>query len=312
MGALEQSGAWKKILERGRREVERNIGYQGLESVTANKVMDSRDKYLERATTLSRSTLFTGYKVLDQALHGIIPGHVAFLCSRPGVGKTSFLLSVIRNQCRQGKKILFFSLEMSEMELFERCCQMSNGIGIWEVLNRAREGGSLYDNMLVKVEEDYNSMWIVDEGGITPKNICNITEIYEAYLQIRFDAIVIDYFNLLKADGRVFSTYDKASEIARALQTLSKDIDKPILCAAQLHRGKSGMEMPSMDDLRDSGVIEEVGAVIMGLWRPTEDQLCLTVLKNKRGGTIKVEMDFHQQSMKIGEDRRMFDANGKR
>ena len=65
--------------------------------------------------------LKTGFPDLDALCQGLWPGPLVIIGARPGMGKTAFALALaLRAATRSGKRVLFFSLEMSLQERSER------------------------------------------------------------------------------------------------------------------------------------------------------------------------------------------------
>jgi len=57
---------------------------------------------------------------LDSVTGGIRPQELTTLAARPAVGKSAMALQIALNAVRQGKKVLFFSAEMNDVQLTER------------------------------------------------------------------------------------------------------------------------------------------------------------------------------------------------
>ena len=67
------------------------------------------------------NSIRSGFKDLDIALKGFQRGELSILGARPGMGKTSFLISVMINSILYGNKpVAFFSLELSTSQLVKR------------------------------------------------------------------------------------------------------------------------------------------------------------------------------------------------
>ena len=64
-----------------------------------------------------------GFKNLDEATNGFMPGQMIVLAARPGCGKTSFVMNMVSNiASRKDSKevVAVFNLEMSSIELVLR------------------------------------------------------------------------------------------------------------------------------------------------------------------------------------------------
>ncbi|OUC09283.1 DNA helicase, partial [Litorilinea aerophila] len=82
--------------------------------------------------TRNRDTLMgvpTGFTMLDRLLGGFQKSDLIILAGRPGMGKTSFALSIAQNAAkRYGARVAIFSLEMSSEQLVQRLLSMETGI----------------------------------------------------------------------------------------------------------------------------------------------------------------------------------------
>lgn len=261
--------------------------------------VDEAEAEFERyATRNAGHDLIFGYPQLDEKTGGVMPGHICLLAARPGIGKTNFLLNVI---CKQTKRILFFSLEMTVYEIVARGIQISTGIHQKYLPEIIKTNPDRYADILVRYNQNFAHMLVTDKSGLTPKNIHFLTQLAERQFG-DISAIFIDYFNLLRCDGKFTGPYDHASQVARALQEVAKEINKPILCACQLNRqGSDFTKPPRLEHLRESGVLEEVTALVLGIHRPDDEKAVVTILKNKRGPLGSVDMKFDWKTLKIEE-----------
>src|SRR5581483_7499384 len=68
-----------------------------------------------------RTGLTSGFTDIDQYTAGFQPGNLIIIAARPGMGKTSFALTMAARSARiDNKPIAVFSLEMTKEELVER------------------------------------------------------------------------------------------------------------------------------------------------------------------------------------------------
>jgi replicative DNA helicase len=128
--------------------------------------------------------------------------------------------------------------------------------------------------------------------------------------------IVIDYFGLLRHNGKAGSRYEAMTEISGQLKSLARSLKVPILCLAQLNREnmqRKGMK-PQLSDLRDTGALEQDADGVIFLHRPdyygdgdnptpgvTSGPVDLQVIlaKNRHGATGSINMDFYLKTGKI-------------
>jgi replicative DNA helicase len=79
---------------------------------------------------------------------------------------------------------------------------------------------------------------------------------------------MIDYMQLMDNPG-VESRQQQISEISRAVKSVARELNIPVICLSQLNRASEGRDghRPRMSDLRESGSIEQDADVIMLLHR---------------------------------------------
>ncbi|PJF24622.1 MAG: replicative DNA helicase, partial [Phototrophicales bacterium] len=70
----------------------------------------------------------TGFRDLDLLLGGLQRSDLLIFAGRPGMGKTSFLLSVALNAAKFGAKVAIFSMEMGAEQIVQRLVSMETGI----------------------------------------------------------------------------------------------------------------------------------------------------------------------------------------
>ncbi len=284
------------------------------EKITADKIYtidEARIKYEEYIARLKERKIVLGFKSLDWHLRGIAPGEVCEVMARTGVGKTAFLLNVIRNVISgQGIPVLFFSLEQPLAQIYERTVQISTE----EPGRRVEEGFLLEkaaDTLHSLVSHFYKSLYVVDEDMLTYEDLKEYIQVAARDKINQIPPLVcIDYLGRMR--GGRGTAYEVTSELARLLKKLAKELDIAILYLHQTSRmGKTGAEEISLDMARDSGVVEEAADFIIGMWRPdmnkpefqenSEERIVIAVLKNRKGRLGKAEYKFKKTYLKIEE-----------
>ena len=97
-------------------------------------INEARDRYVEYIKQLKKRKINLGFRELDEKLRGIAPGEVLQVMARTGVGKTAFVLNVIKNVIeKQNIPILFFSLEQPLAQIYERSVQIASKLSGQEI-----------------------------------------------------------------------------------------------------------------------------------------------------------------------------------
>jgi replicative DNA helicase len=234
---------------------------------------------------------------------GLHPGDLCIVAGRPGMGKTSFCLSVALNTAvRADPKTptAFFSLEMSKAQLVQRMLCAEAQIDI----HRLR-GGRLAKRELNVLGIAAGPLWeapifIDDTPGI------NVMEVRAKARRLKardgLGLIMIDYLQLMTGVTAAESRQQEISTISRALKGLAKELEVPVIALSQLSRAveqRGGDRRPQLSDLRESGAIEQDADLVLFVYRehrykPDDDSLRnvaeIIIGKQRNGpvGTVKV------------------------
>ena len=241
----------------------------------------------------------TGFVDLDSLLTGLHGGELVIVGARPSMGKSAFGLNITGYAGTQaGRSVAYFSLEMPNDQLAMRLLCSDARVDMQAVRH-----GSLHDEDWVKLSAALgplaaSNIYMDDTSGITPSQLRSRCR--RLKMERGLDMVVVDYLQLMSADGRVENRQNEVSEISRNLKSIAKELGVPIVALAQLSRAgaQRSDKRPILSDLRDSGAIEQDADVIMFLHREeyydpnTEDKNIAEVIvaKQRNGplGTVKL------------------------
>ena len=247
--------------------------------------------------------LSTGLRDLDRAISGLNNSDLILLAARPGMGKTSMALNILLDAGKKsGKKVAFFSLEMSREQLALRLISSECYVD-----NKKLVTGKLTDEDWESVAAAADSLnrstiLIDDDSSVTVADIlakCRRVE--------DLGLIIIDYLQLMQSAGgksgnRGENRQQIVSDISRSLKIMAKDLNVPVLCLSQLSRANESRQdkRPMLSDLRESGAIEQDADIVLFLYREgyynadTENPNlaeCI-IAKNRHGETGKVDLQW--------------------
>ncbi len=229
---------------------------------------------MDRVEMLSQSSdeimgVPTGLYDVDKLLGGMQKSDLLIIAGRPGAGKTGFLLTVAKNAALIHKKhVAMFSLEMSNEQLAQRLIAQETGIDT----QRLRTG-KLFDNEWTKfihsVEVFSDTVIFLDDTpAITPLQLR--TKCRRLHMEYKLDLIIVDYLQLMGGDFKSDNRVQEVSFISRNLKILARELNVPVLAAAQLSRAVEQRtdKRPVLSDLRESGSLEQDADVVMFIHRP--------------------------------------------
>jgi replicative DNA helicase len=136
-------------------------------------------------------------------------------------------------------------------------------------------------------------LYVIDEGCSTLSDI----ERMLARAKLSGDPIrllCIDHFGLIQPDKRGKSRYEEYTEISNRVKVIAKKYKVTILCLCQMNRVKDSFSRPSMEDLRDTGSLEQDADKILFLNRVKDspDLTEITLAKNRQGALAECRMRF--------------------
>lgn len=206
----------------------------------------------------------SGFGKLHKITGGFKPSELITIGGRPGMGKTTMGLTIAVNAAKQGKRVLFFSLEMSHQQLWQR---------ILARLSRAPvHSGGLQDDEWEDVEKAARDAYrmpleIDDSPSLTALEICARAAQYKR--KNGLDLIIIDYLGFIKSADPKANKVHQIEEITGSLKALAKTQNVPVILLCQLSRGIEGKDdkRPGLADLRDSGCIEQDSDMVMFIYR---------------------------------------------
>ena len=248
----------------------------------------------------------SGFYELDRLTSGFHGGELTVIGARPGMGKTAFALNIAYNVASQGKKVLFFSLEMSKKQLSLRTYSMISEVPLSKI-----RSGLLNDEEVEKITSSYLENVGVLERMVLVDDVSNLYDIIKiAYSIENIDLIIVDYLQLIKTKNKYQMRYQELADIANSLKFLSKDLDIPIIALAQVNREveKKADKRPTLSDLRESGDIEATADVVMFIHREDyykkenniDDSVAEIIMaKNRNGESGVIKLNFNKRIQKF-------------
>lgn len=251
----------------------------------------------------------TGFKALDGLLGGFQKSDLIVFAGRPGMGKTSWLLTVALSIARRGARVALFTMEMGVEQMVQRLISMETGIKIQQ-LRTASISAREHTRFTEAIGRIANlPLFIDDTPAITPVEMR--TKCRRLQHEYGLDVVMVDYMQLMSA-GRAYENnrVQEISYISRALKELARELNVTMLSTSQLSRAVEQRQdkRPQLSDLRESGSIEQDADAVMFLYRDevynpetTEfpNQADVLLSKHRHGPTGVIQLYFEKSITKF-------------
>jgi replicative DNA helicase len=230
---------------------------------------------MEKAEQLHQSGgsitgIATGFRDLDALTCGLQDADLVVLAGRPSMGKTALALNIAERAALEEKKgVGIFSLEMSRDQLvFRMICSHAR------VNAQNLRRGFLSNQGWVKLAQAASSLseapiYIDDAPSLGPLELRARARYLKARYEIKL--IIVDYLQLMQSPlGQSESRQQEVSSISRAMKSLARELNLPVLVLSQLNREAESRDnrKPRLSDLRESGAIEQDADLVMLIMRP--------------------------------------------
>ena len=261
-----------KILEDTEKDVfkvvqQRNAGDYIPISVAVNNQLDKISKAAQNKGVVTG--ISTGFADLDYMTAGLQNSDLVLIAARPSMGKTAFALNIAQHVAIRNKTcIAVFSLEMSREQLVNRLFSLQSHVDA-QKLRTGNLSDSEWEMLVEGAAQIGESKLIIDDTpGISVGELRSKCRKYK--LEFGLSMIIIDYLQLMSGSAKNNeSRQQEISEISRALKSLARELNIPVIALSQLSRAVESRpdKRPMLSDLRESGAIEQDADVVMFIYR---------------------------------------------
>lgn len=283
------SGNYEKTIQDLERLLE--INYQENSYIKSEDVINSLFN--------EKRQLKLGYEEFDKDLN-LSQNDLLIIGAGSGTGKTAYALNLLLKLC-ENYQCIYFNMEMSKDILYKRLIAIKTGISLKD-LNNAKK---LSSNDLKKISvasSDLENIILINGSINTPivkKNILNIKT-------DKHIVVFLDHIGLIKASGN--SLYEKMTNVAKDLRTICLDCNCTIIGLCQLSRvSQKNNEIPKLQDLRDSGEIEQSARKVVLLYDEEKDStnenhnMKMIIAKNDDGNRVIKDFVFERYTQRFKE-----------
>lgn len=224
------------------------------------------------------------------------------IAARPSEGKSALALNIFCDLSKKYKTI-YFNMEMTEEEVYERMLGIESGLQIKDIV----EPKDIDQNS--KVDETANRIFNMNYQVINGS--MNIKALKSKIIKEQRDEhliVFIDYVGYITTKAGQ-NDRDRIGEVTRELNNLTKDYNCTIFLIAQINR--NGSDIPTMQDLKDSGELEQSADTIVLIH--DENKKDTSSIKNikllvpkcrgsRRNVAVNIKYDKNSQRMEVNDN----------
>lgn len=213
--------------------------------------------------------VLTGLKDFDNVTGGFYNGELIVEGGRPGDGKTALAMNIAMNIAEQGKKVCFFSLEMSEAQTLLRYFARAGAVDADNLRVHGAGDGDIA--RMEKAAEGFHKLpfYFSHDPSLSAEEICARVRLQRRRGECDF--VVIDYLQIVHREraNKGETTTEAIGRVVQAFKNLAVKEKIPVLLLSQLNRlGQDKKEKPELYNLRDSGEIEQIADCVFFISQP--------------------------------------------
>lgn len=238
-------------------------GVQDLEYSTPGDKLDEHRQRLFNRKHFTTPEMSLGLTLIDRHTWGLRRGEIFTIAARPGIGKTSIAVSIAARMAREGKRVLFFTSEMSTDSTYDRLLQVLSGLS-----GSKFNTGDFTDDDKVRLDAAYRELkGFGEQFAICDACSPDISQVKRMAQKLTPDLLIYDHIQHI--GGNAEGAKANVSKFVRGLKDIARELNCAILALSQIRRlfkdQKTGKEIrPTLSDLKESGTIEEEsGAVLL-------------------------------------------------
>ncbi len=240
------------------------FAFEGMKSLVRQAL------HLRPQEELTGKLPFFGFTQLDQIIGGLKPAHLYSVATKPGTGKTAFLLTVVNNLAvKNDFSVAIFSAERSGSKIVQRLIESETGTAI----------GKLDSSTLRESDRDRFQTLVscIEKAKIfvSHSNTATVGEIganARALLGSRvIDVIIIDFLEMIASNESNLHPDDRIAKTVFALKDLSRELNVPVLLLSQVSGSSGFFQKPSLNETPIA--LSEISDALLLLHRRTAAEI---------------------------------------
>ena len=192
---------------------------------------------------------------LDFSAGGMTRKEITVIGGRPGHGKTTLVINIVKGLIEQGYRVMMFNREMSNTEMLKKLVVMESPNLLYTNIRQ----NSVGENNEVEFEDTVDTIKDKYQNLIMYEKIRNLDDAMREIAKHKPDVIVDDYIQLIQVNGVKEGRRFEIEKIMQEYKWICKSENCSAILVSQLNREieKRIDPRPRMSDYAESGVIEQ-------------------------------------------------------
>lgn len=211
----------------------------------------------------------TGFADLDR-IYRMKPGELTLISARPSMGKSALAMALAESAARNYGDgcVIVFSAEMTDKSLAHRMAAGAASVNGQRLSMGVADKEEYADTIQAAKALRGLPIYIDDSSQISTEQMYYRTAMLNAKHKVNL--VLFDFVELGSDEARTANEEQRISNIARGLKAIAKNLNVPVVALSQLNREveKREEKLPTLSDLRYSGMLEQIADVVMFIMRP--------------------------------------------
>ena len=241
---------------------------QDLKDFAPSKVVETKDILTNTVEALKEGTNLIpfGIEQLDKAAGGMTRGEITVIGGRPGHGKTTMVINIVKRLLEQGKKVMLFNREMTNVEMMKKILVMEFQEFSYERIRKASDISKEITQINLKKEElgeKYKNLIMLDDCK-------TLADAMKEISKEKPDVVLDDYIQLIRTDGGNKDRRFEIEDIMLDYKWICKKLKCSAILVSQLNREIERRldPRPKLSDFAESGVIEQTAEAAFFVYYP--------------------------------------------
>tara|TARA_R100000808_G_C2155089_1_gene166823 strand:- start:12209 stop:13522 length:1314 start_codon:yes stop_codon:yes gene_type:complete len=234
-----------------------------LRHVQPSKIRDIEVLVEEMKATVEEDTNLIPFNLghLDTFAGGMTRKELTVLGGRPGHGKTTLVINIVKGLIEQGYRVMLFNREMSNTEMLKKMAVMeSSSLKYGDIRrNDLNENSKVeFESVSDRLKGNYKEFLMYD-------NVRSLDDCLREIAKHKPDVVIDDYIQLIQVDGIKEGRRFEIEKIMQEYKWICKQENCSAILVSQLNREieKRLDPRPRMSDYAESGVIEQTAESAM-------------------------------------------------